>query len=200
MATLFENQQTLLDILSNKRSIRNLFTDIHIEDIEKIVNRQAEVLKERVEEKRAEEEMLKAKKMLIEQAKEKIAELGLSIEDLLGVEAVSEPIKQKRTRRSPDKVHFLFLNDKNDVEHLHRPNSGRFPESFNSYLAKTGLSRDELIFSEKEVSQALKLNKLPTEILESDDERDARIEAELSNKIEDVEIDVDSEEESFGNK
>ena len=187
MATLFEKHQELLDILSSKRKVRDFFSSLHNEDIEKMIKRQNDVYQERLEEEEKKRQEEEAKKMLIEEAKEKLAELGLTVEDLVGnteLTASSEP-KQRRTRKSPDKVHFLFINKNVDVEHLHRPNSGRFPEEFNAYVEENNLDRKDLIFTEEQVEHALRVNKLPTDELES------RIEEE---------VDVDDPNESFGNK
>ena len=202
MATLYENKQTLINILSTKRSVRDFFEELHIEDIEKMINIQRAIHKERIEEVEKARIEAEAKKEKINLAKSKLEELGLSVEDLLvGVDVsnIVEP-KKRRTRRSPDKVNFLYLDANGDVVHDHRPNSGRFGADFNAYLKKTGADKDALIFSDEEVKEALHTNILPTaKTVETDEERDARIQAELGDRVEE-DIDVDDESESFGNK
>ncbi|EHM6953337.1 hypothetical protein KGV31_002136 [Vibrio parahaemolyticus] len=189
MATLFEQHQELINILGSKVSIRKLFTDLHPEDIEKLINRQSEVLKEiyaKIEEEKA---ALKEKEAAVEKAKAALAELGLTVEDLVAQESIELPAKIKRTRKSPEKVHFVYINKDGYVEHLHRPNSGRFPEDFKAYCEAQDIERDALIVTEEQALQAVKNNKLPTVKTFTE---------ELEDRIEDVED--EHEDDNIGNK
>ncbi len=138
--------EEIMHRLSSKTRMRGLFKDVHMEDMDRIVNRMQSLL----EEKRDAHEAAQAKDVEklanIEQIKQMLAEKGLDISDLANLDEA-----QPKKRRNVSKYTFEYVTKSGDTVQWYGSTTGRLPKDFQSYLDETGKKRlDCVIKSESE--------------------------------------------------
>lgn len=129
--------EEVLHRLSSKTRIRSLFKDVHVEDLERIVARLNEVLAEKQETRQKEEEKRQEKLANIENIKKLMADNGVSMDDLGGLDQEGT---QKR-RRNVQKYTFEYQTEAGDSVQWQGATTGRLPRDFQAYLERTGKSR-----------------------------------------------------------
>ena len=142
--------EEVLHRLSSKTRIRSLFKDVHVEDLERIISRMNDVLAEKQEVRQKEEEKRQEKLDQIENIKKMMAESGVSMDDLGGLE-----IDAPKRRRNVQKYTFEYMTETGDTVQWQGATTGRLPRDFQAYLERTGKKRlecalEEIIDSEEE--------------------------------------------------
>ena len=140
----------ILHRLSSKTRIRSLFKDVHVEDLERIISRMNDVLEEKQEARQKEEAKRQEKLDQIESIKKLMAESGVSMDDLGGLE-----IDAPKRRRNVQKYNFEYQTETGDTVQWQGATTGRLPRDFQAYLERTGKKRlecalEEIIDSEEE--------------------------------------------------
>ena len=130
----------LLHRLSSKVRIRNLFKDLHLEDIERIIQRCTEVKEEKQQELREKENRLQKKKQNIEEIHKILNEKGLSVSDL---EEIMDATP--RRRRNVKKFIFEYETSTGDLIQWHGSTTGRLPKEFQNFLSRTGKKRTDCV-------------------------------------------------------
>lgn len=146
--------EEVLHRLSSKTRIRSLFKDVHAEDLERIITRMNDVLTEKQEVRQMEEARRQAKLDQIESIKKMMAESGVSMDDLGGLE-LDVANHKKRRRRNVQKFTFEYQTETGDTVQWQGATTGRLPRDFQAYLERTGKKRlecalEELTDSEEE--------------------------------------------------
>ncbi|MCY4177576.1 MAG: H-NS family nucleoid-associated regulatory protein [Endozoicomonadaceae bacterium] len=130
----------LLHRLSSKVRIRNLFKDLHLEDIERIIQRCTEVKEEKQQELQIKENRLQQKKQNIEEIRKILDEKGLSVSDL---EEVIDATP--RRRRNVQKFIFEYETSTGELIQWHGSTTGRLPKEFQKFLNRTGKKRTDCV-------------------------------------------------------
>ena len=133
-----------LAILSNKAKIRKLVAGLHSEDLRRIIDRIEAVHQELLETEQAKEAELEQKKAAIAEMKEKLKELGLSVDDL-GVVASEAKPKQKRQYKQREKFTFQYETESGEQRQWTGAQVGRKPDDFTAFLERTGKTAEECI-------------------------------------------------------
>ena len=133
--------------LSSKTRIRSLFKDVHVEDLERIISRMNDVLAEKQEVRQKAEAERQAKFDQIENIKKIMAESGVSMDDLGGLELDASNFKKKR-RRNVQKYNFEYQTEAGDTIQWQGATTGRLPRDFQAYLERTGKKRLECALEE----------------------------------------------------
>lgn len=128
--------EEVLHRLSSKTRIRSLFKDVHVEDLERIISRMNEVLAEKQEVRQKEEARRQAKLNQIESIKKMMAESGVSMDDLGGLEQ-----EAPKRRRNVQKFTFEYQTETGDTVQWQGATTGRLPRDFQAYLERTGKKR-----------------------------------------------------------
>ncbi len=123
--------------LSSKTRIRSLFKDIHVEDLERIITRMNDVLEEKKQDREKDEEKRKVKLDSIDAIKKIMADRGVSMDDLGGLELDAAP----KRRRNIQKYVFEYKTEAGDAVRWQGATTGRLPGNFQSYLERTGKKR-----------------------------------------------------------
>ena len=131
--------------LSSKTRIRSLFKDVHVEDLERIIGRMNDVLAEKEEARNEEDEKRKAKQESIEAIKQIMADKGVSVEDLDGLDLAAP-----KRRRNVQKFIFEYQTEAGDNIQWHGSTTGRLPKDFQAYLERTGKQRLDCAIAEGE--------------------------------------------------
>ena len=126
-----------LAILNNKAKIRKLVADMHSEDLRKVIDRIEAVYQELLKTEQAKEAELEHKKAAIAEMKEKLKELGLTVDDL-GVVASEDKPKQKRQYKQREKFTFQYVTETGEQKQWTGATVGRKPNDFSEYLERTG--------------------------------------------------------------
>ena len=132
--------------LSSKVRIRSLFKDMHIEDVERVIQRCSEVLEEKVEEREEKNQRLEQKRKVIEEVRKILDDKGLSVSDL------EESTDTAPRRRNVQKFIFEYETLSGDIVHWHGSTTGRLPKEFQEFLTRTGKKRLDCV-SENETAQ-----------------------------------------------
>ncbi len=127
--------EDLIHRLSSKVKIRSLFKDLHLSDVERIIERCKDVYKEKVSEREEKEKSLVAKRKSIEEVRKILDEKGLSVSDLEN--SLEMPVR----RRNVQKFVFEFKTLSGDTVQWEGTTIGRLPKEFQSYLYRTGKKR-----------------------------------------------------------
>lgn len=133
----------ILHRLSSKTRIRSLFKDVHVEDLERIISRLNDVLEEKHEARQKEEAKRQEKLGQIESIKKLMAESGVSMDDLGGLE-----IETQKRRRNVQKFTFEYQTEAGDTVQWQGATTGRLPRDFQAYLERTGKKRLECALEE----------------------------------------------------
>ncbi|CAM3772992.1 H-NS histone family protein [Parendozoicomonas haliclonae] len=132
--------EEIMHRLSSKTRMRGLFKDVHLEDMERIVERMQALIDEKRAEQQAAEEKNKEKAESIEQIRKMLEEKGLSLSDLGG----SEDALPKK-RRNVSKHNFEYVTKAGDTVTWYGSTTGRLPKEFQLYLEETGKKRQDCI-------------------------------------------------------
>ena len=135
----------LLHRLSSKTRIRQLFKDVHTQDLERILSRMKDVLEEKQQARDLEEEKRQVKLESIEAIKQIMADRGVSMGDL----GLGEDAAPKR-RRNIQKYTFEYETDGGEQALWEGATTGRLPRDFQAYLERTGKKRMDCVIEGQE--------------------------------------------------
>ncbi len=130
--------------LSSKTRIRSLFKDVHLEDLERIIERLQSITEEKRAAHEAEQAKNKEKEESIEQIRQMLEAKGLSLSDL-GVSEEDQPKK----RRNVSKYTFEYVTKSGDTVQWYGSTTGRLPKDFQAYLDETGKKRLDCVIGEE---------------------------------------------------
>ncbi|MCL6269713.1 H-NS histone family protein [Sansalvadorimonas sp. 2012CJ34-2] len=130
--------------LSSKTRIRSLFKDVHLEDLERILERLQAITEEKRTSYEAEQAKNKEKEESIEQIRQMLEAKGLSLSDL-GVAEDDQPKK----RRNVSKYTFEYVTKSGDTVQWYGSTTGRLPKDFQAYLDETGKKRLDCVIGEE---------------------------------------------------
>ncbi len=133
--------EELLERLSSKTRIRQLFKDTENSELEKILYRMKGVLLEKQKERDLEEKQRQAKNDSIEVIKRIMVDSGVSMGDL---NLVGDSLSEKG-RRSIQKYIFEYQTANGDTVTWQGATTGRLPQEFQFYLERTGKKRMDCV-------------------------------------------------------
>ena len=128
--------------LSSKTRARQLFKDVHAEDLERIISRLQDVLNEKQEARAKDEEKRKQKLENIEAIRQFMVDRGVSINDL-GLGNLEQDDVAPKRRRNVQKYTFEYQNESGEQLKWEGATTGRLPREFQTYLERTGKKRLE---------------------------------------------------------
>ena len=138
--------EEIMHRLSSKTRMRGLFKDVHLEDLERVIERMQGLLEEKRASHEAEQAKNQQKAANIEAVRKMLEEKGLSLSDL----GASEEAQPKK-RRNVSKYTFEYVTKAGDTVQWYGSTTGRLPKDFQAYLDETGKKRlDCVIKSEDE--------------------------------------------------
>ena len=141
--------EEVLHRLSSKTRIRQLFKDVHAEDLERIISRLNGALAEKQEARAKDEEKRKKKQESIEVIKQIMADRGVSMNDL-GIGNLDLDEAAPKRRRNIQKYTFEYENESGELVKWDGATTGRLPSDFQAYLQRTGKKRLDCALSEIE--------------------------------------------------
>ncbi|MFK0571020.1 hypothetical protein [Endozoicomonas sp.] len=133
--------------LSSKTRIRQLFKDVHAEDLERIISRLNDVLAEKQESRAKDDEKRQKKQESIEAIKQIMSDRGVSMNDL-GVGSLELDDAAPKRRRNIQKYTFEYETETGDRVKWEGATTGRLPRDFQAYLQRTGKKRLECALGE----------------------------------------------------
>ena len=136
--------EEIMHRLSSKTRIRSLFKDVHLEDLERIIERLQSITEEKRAAYEAEQAKNKEKEESIEQIRQMLEAKGLSLSDL-GVAEDEQPKK----RRNVSKYTFEYVTKAGDTVQWFGSTTGRLPKDFQAYLDETGKKRLDCVVGEE---------------------------------------------------
>ena len=128
--------------LSSKTRARQLFKDVHAEDLERIISRLQDVLNEKQEARAKDEEKRKQKLENIEAIRQIMVDRGVSMNDL-GLNSLDVEENPTKRRRNVQKYTFEYQNEHGEPVKWEGATTGRLPRDFQAYLERTGKKRLE---------------------------------------------------------
>lgn len=132
----------VLHRLSSKTRARQLFKDVHAEDLERMIARLQDVLNEKQEARAKDEEKRKQKLENIEAIRQFMVDRGVSINDL-GLSSLEQDEVAPKRRRNVQKYMFEYQNESGELLKWEGATTGRLPRDFQTYLERTGKKRLE---------------------------------------------------------
>ena len=141
--------EEVLHRLSSKTRIRQLFKDVHTEDLERIISRLNDALAEKQEARAKDEEKRKKKQESIEVIKQIMADRGVSMTDL-GIGNLDLDEAAPKRRRNIQKYTFEYENESGELVKWDGATTGRLPSDFQAYLQRTGKKRLDCALGEIE--------------------------------------------------
>ena len=140
--------EEIMHRLSSKTRIRSLFKDVHLEDMERIIERLQGIINEKraAEEEAAEKN--KEKEASIEQIRQMLEAKGLSLSDLGAADEA-----QPKRRRNVSKYNFEYVTKSGDTVQWYGSTTGRLPRDFQAYLEETGKKRLDCVVEGSEQSE-----------------------------------------------
>ncbi len=136
--------EEIMHRLSSKTRMRGLFKDVHLEDMERIIDRLQSLTEEKRASVEAEQEKNKEKEASIEQIRKILEEKGLSLSDLGGSEEA-----QPKKRRNVSKYTFEYVTKAGDTVQWYGSTTGRLPKDFQMYLDQTGKKRLDCVVGQE---------------------------------------------------
>ncbi|WP_299731397.1 H-NS family nucleoid-associated regulatory protein [uncultured Endozoicomonas sp.] len=135
-----------ISVLKSKVQVRKLLQDLHAEDIQRIISRLEAIHEEKMLAQLEIEEEQARKKAAMDAVKEKMKELGLSVNDIKGLAEEKAPSARKGKVRQ----RYVFNYEATDgsVVNWEGATTGRIPADFSAYLERTGKDRKACIVSE----------------------------------------------------
>lgn len=137
--------EEVLHRLSSKTRARQLFKDVHAEDLERIVSRLNDVLTEKQEARAKDEEKRKQKLENIEAIRQLMADRGISVNDLGPGTLEQDDVTTTKRRRNVQKYTFEYQNESGETIKWEGATTGRLPRDFQTYLERTGKKRLECV-------------------------------------------------------
>ena len=134
-----------LNVLKSKVQIRKLFQDMHAEDMQRVISRIETIYDEKLMAQMEAEEEQARKRDAVESVLKQMQELGLSADDISGVNG-GEPVR--RTTKPRQRFVFSYENAQGEAVNWEGATTGRIPAEFSDYLTRTGKERKECIISE----------------------------------------------------
>uniref|UniRef100_UPI0040479D8C H-NS family histone-like protein n=1 Tax=Shewanella sp. TaxID=50422 RepID=UPI0040479D8C len=150
--TVTEKRDITLEILSNKNSIRNMFSELHMDEAESLYAKITEVMEAKREAYEAESAEREAKLNALKEIKDQLAAKGLNIDDLISL-TQGQPVasihlpKKKRNVKAQPKFHFNYKVDGEDLVYFGKI-GGRKPDAFVNYLKDNMMTLDDVVSSE----------------------------------------------------
>ncbi len=141
--------EEVLHRLSSKTRIRQLFKDVHAEDLERIISRLNSALVEKQEARAKDEEKRKEKQESIEVIKKIMADRGVSMNDL-GIGSLEQDDAAPKRRRNIQKYTFEYESESGERKTWNGATTGRLPSDFQAYLQRTGKKRLDCALDELE--------------------------------------------------
>ncbi|MDP0562609.1 MAG: H-NS family nucleoid-associated regulatory protein [Candidatus Endonucleobacter sp. (ex Gigantidas childressi)] len=135
----------LLHRLSSKTRIRQLLKDVKAPELERILSRIKDTLKEKQLARDNEDAHRQLKIQSIEAIKQIMADRGVSMGDL-GLGGESTP----RRRRNTQKYTFQYETNTGDSSSWEGATTGRLPRDFQTYLERTGKKRMDCVIENKD--------------------------------------------------
>lgn len=136
--------EEVLHRLSSKTRARQLFKDVHAEDLERMIARLQDVLNEKQEARAKDEEKRKQKLENIEAIRQFMVDRGVSINDL-GLSTLEQDEVAPKRRRNVQKYMFEYQNESGELLKWEGATTGRLPRDFQTYLERTGKKRLECV-------------------------------------------------------
>ena len=136
--------EEVLHRLSSKTRARQLFKDVHAEDLERMIARLQDVLNEKQEARAKDEEKRKQKLENIEAIRQFMVDRGVSINDL-GLSSLEQDEVAPKRRRNVQKYMFEYQNESGEMLKWEGATTGRLPRDFQTYLERTGKKRLECV-------------------------------------------------------
>lgn len=136
--------EEVLHRLSSKTRARQLFKDVHAEDLERMIARLQDVLNEKQEARAKDEEKRKQKLENIEAIRQFMVDRGVSINDL-GLSSLEQDEVAPKRRRNVQKYMFEYQNESGELLKWEGATTGRLPRDFQTYLERTGKKRLECV-------------------------------------------------------
>ena len=128
--------------LGSKSRIRSLFKDISVHELEKMLDRLRDVHQEKLQ-SRVKEDAKRQKKLDdIAAIQKEMAELGVTLSDLDGID---DSGKSTKRRRVVTKHIFQYEDAAGEMVQWEGSTTGRLPKDFQEYLEKTKKKRAECI-------------------------------------------------------
>lgn len=128
--------------LGSKSRIRSLFKDISVHELEKMLDRLRDVHQEKLQ-SRVKEDAKRQKKLDdIAAIQKEMAELGVTLSDLDGID---DSGKSTKRRRVVTKHIFQYEDAAGELVQWEGSTTGRLPKDFQEYLEKTKKKRAECI-------------------------------------------------------
>lgn len=128
--------------LGSKSRIRSLFKDISVHELEKMLDRLRDVHQEKLQ-SRVKEDAKRQKKLDdIAAIQKEMAELGVTLSDLDGID---DSGKSTKRRRVVTKHIFQYEDAAGELVQWEGSTTGRLPKEFQEYLEKTNKKRAECI-------------------------------------------------------
>ena len=128
--------------LGSKSRIRSLFKDISVHELEKMLDRLRDVHQEKLQ-SRVKEDAKRQKKLDdIAAIQKEMAELGVTLSDLDGID---DSGKSTKRRRVVTKHIFQYEDAAGELVQWEGSTTGRLPKEFQEYLEKTKKKRAECI-------------------------------------------------------
>ncbi|CAC9656414.1 MAG: H-NS family nucleoid-associated regulatory protein [Candidatus Endonucleobacter bathymodioli] len=137
----------LLHRLSSKTRIRQLLKDVKAPELERILSRMNDTLKEKQLARDSEEENRQLKLQSIDAIKQIMADRGVSMGDL-GLGGDSAP----RRRRNTQKYTFQYETETGDSSLWEGATTGRLPRGFQTYLHRTGKKRMDCVIENQDTA------------------------------------------------
>lgn len=133
-----------IDVLKSKVQVRKLFQDMHVEDLQRVINRIESIYEEKMLNQKEVEEEQARKKEAVQSIVQQMKDQGLSLEDLEVVAGTTSTRKHKPRQR------FVFNYETPDGQSVNweGATTGRIPAEFSEYLSRTGKDRKDCIVSE----------------------------------------------------
>ncbi|MCH7424980.1 H-NS family nucleoid-associated regulatory protein [Shewanella sp. MM_2022_3] len=142
--TITEKRAVALEILNNRNSIKGLFSDLHYEDVCKLVERVNTVYNAIKELKETEQAESEAKAAKIKEIQNTLLAQGLTLEDLAG----QSPTKTRKKRVLTEQPEFTFEYTINgDKKTYVGKATGNKPAELKKFLKDNCASLEDIIIS-----------------------------------------------------
>lgn len=144
--TLTEQRAIALQILSNRNSIKGLFSEFHHEDVSKLVKRINTVYNAFIKLKDSEQAEKKAKAAKIKEIKNSLQLQGLTLEDLAGQSTVLTKPNKKRVMAEQQKFIFEYIVNGEKKVYVGKA-IGNKPTNLKKYLKDNLASLEDIIIT-----------------------------------------------------
>ncbi|MDT3334129.1 H-NS family nucleoid-associated regulatory protein [Shewanella sp. SP1S1-7] len=144
--TITEKRAVALEILNNRNSIKGLFSDLHYEDVSKLVDRVNTVYNAIKELKEAEHAENEAKAAKIKEIQNSLLAQGLTLEDLAGQSQTLAKPRKKRVVAEQPEFTFEYTVDGTKKVYVGKA-TGNKPAELKKFLKDNFASLEDIIIS-----------------------------------------------------